>query len=219
MAKINANLIMRVLGAIMPSDGSKSKSKIVAVVAVILSVFLIGNTYFLNKDNDRLSDNQKALTDSVRHYMTENGTQAMRIRQLELTAKEYMDLYNEGKGTIEELNVKVKRLEHLSKTAVKTEVRVETVLRDTVIVEVESGKETKAMAFDWNDGWNNISGTVYPNDSVVCGYEGTDTLTVACVKVPKKFLFFRFGCKYVDVSISNRNPKSRIVYNQTVKFK
>ena len=40
----------------------------------------------------------------------------------------------------------------------------------------------------------------------------TDTLDIIVHRIPKRFLFFRFGCKQVRMDIISRNPHTRLTY-------
>ena len=76
----------------------------------------------------------------------------------------------------------------------------------------------KGKYFKWSDPWNSIEGNI-KGDEVECNYHGEDTIHVAINRVPKKFLFFRFGTKYVEVNMVNSNPSSIITYNKTIRMK
>ena len=39
-----------------------------------------------------------------------------------------------------------------------------------------------------------------------------DTLDIIVHRIPKRFLFFRFGCKQVRMDIISRNPHTRLTY-------
>lgn len=210
------SLILEVLKIVFTNKKVAGWVYVIAVTVTCGVMFF--NNMKINDENRILTSNQEALLSDIERYKTENDNNAVKVRQLELTAKEYKKLFNENEKTIEDLELKVKRLKHLNKTATQTVINTTTYLRDTVIVDRVVGEEAKARAFEWKDGWNRISGVVY-KDSVDCSYEGSDTLTVACVKVPKKFLFFRFGCKHVEVHVTNRNKSSNIIYNTTVAFR
>jgi hypothetical protein len=191
-----------------------------AVVATLLFVYMSYRNSVISEEKNRYESNQTALLQDIENYVTENGKNAAKVTQLELTASEYEKLCTEQADKIKELGISLKRLELASTTATTTNVVGNTTLKDSVIVyrtDTISVVDT-IKYFKWSDTWNSIEGKIKGNN-VVCSYNGTDTLTVAIHKVPKKFWFIKYGCKYVQVDIVNQNPSSKVTYNQTVKFK
>ena len=71
--------------------------------------------------------------------------------------------------------------------------------------------------FRWRDTWVSVEGRIV-NDSVVCRVESVDTLRQVIHRVPRRFLFFRFGTKAVRQEIVSSNPHTRIVYAEYVRF-
>ena len=169
----------------------------------------------LSDNNDRLFNNQTALTEKVRYYQTESGKNAARVTELTLKKDEFEKMCQEQVETIKDLKLKLKRVESVSTTATNTSITVVTQLRDTVII-----RDTLTVAnvkhFNWSDSWNYIHGIIDGNN-VECTYEGNDTINIVATRVPKKFLFFRWGTKYIQIDAVNSNPSSRILYNRTIK--
>lgn len=187
-------------------------------MALVCIFFMYKENRALHSDNDRLSNNQTALMTDIEKYKTESGKNAAKARTLELTADEFKQTCKEQESIIKELGIKVKRLESISSTGTKTNVNAKTKLRDTVFItrlDTLYIKE-KGKYFKWSDPWNSIEGNI-KGDEVECNYHGEDTIHVVINRVPKKFLFFRFGTKYVEVNMVNSNPSSIITYNKTIR--
>ena len=51
-----------------------------------------------------------------------------------------------------------------------------------------------------------------------CRVESVDTLRQVVHRVPRRFLFIRFGTKAVRQEIVSSNPHTRIVYAEYVRF-
>ena len=172
-------------------------------------------------ENGMLTNNQTALMTDIEYYKTESGRNASKIMELELTKSEFEKLLPELQKQVKELKIKNKYLESLSSTGTKTDVDGSSTLRDTVYITVKDSSVIKQEAkyFKWSDSWNEIQETIYPNDKVDVSYHGVDTLTMAAVRVAKKFLFFRWGTKYIEVDAVNANPSTKIVYNQKIKIR
>lgn len=190
------------------------------VLVTILAVFLIKRNSTIASERDRYDSNQSALMTEIETYKTESGKNAAKVQQLELTADEFKKNCEDQAAIIEDMGLKIKRLKYTSSNGINTNIDINTVLKDTVIYEKIDTVyvANNAKSFKWNDDWNSIEGTIV-NDKVNCKYNGSDTLTVAAVKVPHKFWFIKWGCKYVEVDIANQNPCSQVVWNRTVKFK
>lgn len=203
---------------------AKNHYKLLCFVYAVLATFLLvgmAKKYQEKKDEiKRMSANQEILVSDVETYKTESGKNAARIKQLELTKDEFEKLCKDQAEIIEDLGIKVKRLQYVSSSQVNTEIEINTDLKDTVLITKHDTVYTRedAKYFKWNDNWNRIEGIVH-TDKVDCKYSGVDTLTVAASKVPHKFWFIKWGCKYVDVNIVNQNPSSHVTWNRTVRVK
>lgn len=191
------------------------------VLTTVLLLIFMSSYKRVKIENGRLTNNQTALMTDIEYYKTESGRNASKIMELELTKSEFEKLLPELQKQVKELKIKNKYLESLSSTGTKTDVDGSSTLRDTVYITVKDSSVIKQEAkyFKWSDSWNKIQGTIYPNDKVDVSYHGVDTLTMAAVRVAKKFLFFRWGTKYIEVDAVNANPSTKIVYNQKIKIR
>lgn len=188
-----------------------------ALVATLFVFLLMDKNGKLSEENKRYFINQIALTEDIETYKTESGKNAVKITELTLSRNEFEKVCKDQVKTIEDLNLKVKRLEHMTTTSTRTDIGVTAVLKDSVIIRDTIYIDT-VKCFKWNDTWNEINGIIF-GDTVKCEYHGTDTLNIVATRVPKKFLFFRWGCKYVQVDAVNSNPSTKITYNRAVKLK
>lgn len=83
-------------------------------------------------------------------------------------------------------------------------------LRTSASLPSPSGRPLMAT-FDWADPWITLRATIR-DDSVDLTLRSADTLDIIVHRVPRRFLFFRFGCKAVRMNVSARNPHTRLVY-------
>ena len=70
----------------------------------------------------------------------------------------------------------------------------------------------------WSDPWITLRGEI-EGDSMQVHIESRDTLQMIVHRVPKKFLFFRFGTKGVRMEMVSQNPHSRLSYPSIIMFK
>lgn len=165
-----------------------------------------------HREAERLDNNQTALMEQVRLYRTRLDESAASVRALQLQCEEFRKLRADDARRIRDLGVKIRRLEATSTTVTETEVEIATPLRDSVIL-----RDT-LRAFGWRDAWVSVDGLIR-HDSVACRIESVDTLRQVVHRVPRKFLFIRYGVKAIRQEIISSNPHSRIVYSEYIELK
>lgn len=191
-----------------------------SVIITLLCFFSVKSCVGYKADNQRLSNNQTALTKEIEIYKTNDGKNAARIIQLELTNGEYEKLMSEQANKIKQLGIKIKRLESVNSTASETTAGGKVPIKDSVrYIYKDSIRIIDSVRyFEWNDTWSKINGIITP-DSVECYYHGIDTLDIICHRVPKKFLgFIPCGTKYIQTEIVNANQNTTIVYSKSIKL-
>lgn len=70
----------------------------------------------------------------------------------------------------------------------------------------------------WSDPWITLRGDI-EGDSMQVHIESRDTLQMIVHRVPKKFLFFRYGTKGVRMEVVSQNPHSQLSYPRIIMFK
>lgn len=172
------------------------------------------------RERRRLESNQTALMSDVEIYRTKAGKAAASNMVLNLRVSELERLRAADAESIRDLGIKLRRVESTAKTATATVVELQAKLRDTAVV-----RETTAGAviidsmqtFRWRDPWVTVEGRIR-GDSADCRVESVDTLRQVVHRVPRRFLFIRFGTKAVRQEIVSSNPHTRIVYAEYVRF-
>ena len=74
------------------------------------------------------------------------------------------------------------------------------------------------QTFRWRDPWVTVEGLI-ERDSVACRVESTDTLRQVVHRVPRRFLFIRWGTKAIRQEVVSSNPHTRIVYTDYIELK
>ena len=167
------------------------------------------------RERRRLESNQTALMSDVEIYRTKAGKAAASNMVLNLRVSEL------DAESIRDLGIKLKRVESTAKTATATVVELRAKLRDTAVV-----RETSAGAviidsmrtFRWRDPWVTVEGLI-ERDSVACRVESIDTLRQVVHRVPRRFLFIRWGTKAIRQEVMSSNPHTRIVYTDYIELK
>lgn len=184
-------------------------------ILIIASVFMIGKVRSLKKERDRLENNQTALLSDVEYYKTESGKNAASVQKLELTKSELEKHCIDLTQTVKDLGIKVKRLQSASTTVTKTEVEIQTVVHDSIVYR---DRPVILKTINWKDPWIKLDG-ILDGEDFSAKIQSIDTLNHIAHRVPKKFLFFRFGTKAVRLEVVNKNPHSQIVHTEYIELK
>ena len=156
------------------------------------------------------------------------GEAAASAEVLQLRCREFERLRAGDAERIRQLGIRLRRVEAAATLATATEIDVQVPLHDTIVrrdfaAVCDSGRLAAAVRFDtvrsfrWRDPWVTVEGRIR-GDSADCRVESVDTLRQVVHRVPRRFLFIRFGTKAVRQEIVSSNPHTRIVYAEYVRF-
>ena len=183
--------------------------KYLILYAVLVTAALVVALRHFRSENRRLVQNQEALASDLTHYRT---------RVLRLRCAEFERLRTEDAAEIRRLGIRLRRLEATAKIAAATQTDLHAPLRDSVI-----RRDTAASVFDtlktfrWHDPWVRIEGCIF-HDSVRCRVSSVDTLRQVIHRIPRRFLFIRWGTKALRQEIVSSNPHTRIVYAEYIRI-
>jgi hypothetical protein len=195
---------------------------------IIIIGFLIGGLYVaiqrnisLARDRDRLSDNQHALMTDVQYYRTSDSLSAASVERLTLTNKELKESHAKLAGDIENLNLKLKRIQSISNTATETKYEFKTQFRDSIVVRyVDSIPQIDTVrCVKYANAYIDFLGCIRSGDWLNVNIQTYDTLQTIVHRIPRKFLFFRWGTKAIRQEVVSRNPYSNITYTEYIELK
>ena len=193
--------------------------KYLFLYAVLTTALLAYGYARYRHETRRLTQNQNALASGIDHYRTRLGQEAASVQALRLRCAEFERLRAEDAASIRRLGIKLRRLEAAAKTVTATSVDLRTPVRDTVVLlrrDTLRIRDTLKL-FRWRDAWVTVEGRIR-TDSVACRVQSTDTLRQVVHRVPRRFLFIRWGTKALRQEIVSSNPHTRIIYSDYVKF-
>lgn len=193
-------------------------------------------------ERGRMQSNNEVLTDSVEFYRTVSGKHAASRQVLQLRASE-LERYNaQLAATVRELRIKARRLEAAAMTATRTEVQITAPLEDAGPKPTTWEKHGEAVrraadsvkarlnrkyfgqpkpvetkVFRWSDRHVSVDGIIRA-DSVSCQVVSIDTLQQIVHRVPRRFLFIRWGTKAVRQEVVSSNPHTQIVYTEYIEL-
>lgn len=186
------------------------KTKLLAAALALLLALCVCHRRTLT-ENRRLKANQRALTQEITRTRNRLGEATAECERLHLSHRELKRLRRQDAERIRRLGISLRHAQSIAQTAAATRVSCTAPVRDTVVI-----RDTLRL-FRWNDRWVTVEGCV-GRDSVHCRVESIDTLRQIVHRVPRRFLFFRWGTKAVRQQISSSNPHTRIVYTEYIRL-
>lgn len=174
----------------------------------------------MKADRDRLKENQNLLlhNGTVEIKQTNTGSSQASVPALTLRPSEFRRSGDTLLRTAKAAGIKTSRISKAATASTVTRVDFNTrvfctavhdTVRDTIAGTLPTLSPSKQLS--WNDPWVSLSGTI--TDSIFHGsITVVDTLDIIVHRIPKRFLFFRFGCKQVRMDIISRNPHTRLTY-------
>ena len=103
------------------------------------------------------------------------------------------------------------------KSSSLTAVEVQTIVKDSIIYRDTS--YLKVQAIRWKDPWINVDGLIMPDKKLDLRIQSVDTLFQVVHRVPKQWLFFRWGTKAIRQEVVSSNPHTKIVYSEYIELK
>lgn len=185
---------------------------IALIIAVMVLSCWLNNT---REEKKRLANNQESLLSDIEYYKTESGKNAASVQKLELSKSELEKHCQDLTKTVDDLNIKISRIQSASTTVTKTEVEIQTVVRDSIVYR---DLPISVKVINWRDPWIKLNG-VLDGDTFSAKIESVDTLHQVVHRIPKKFLFIKWGTKAIRQEVVSSNPHSKIVYTEYVELK
>ena len=195
----------------------------VLMVIFALAAFMATWAYFnLKTDRDRLKENQNILLHNgkVDIKRTNTGLSQASVTALTLRSSEFRQSGDTLLQVAKSAGIKTSRISEAATASTTTSVEFKTrifqtivhdTVRDTVARSLTTFLPSRQLQLSWNDPWVSLSGTI--TNSIFHGsITSVDTLDIIVHRVPKRFLFFRFGCKQVRMDIISHNPHTRLTY-------
>lgn len=176
----------------------------------------------MKADRDRLRENQNILLHkgTVDIKQTNTGLSQASVPALTLRSSEFRQSGDTLLQVAKAAGIKTSRITEVATASTATSVKFKTrifqtivhdTVRDTVARSLTTLLPSRQLQLSWNDPWISLSGTI--TDSIFHGsITSVDTLDIIVHRVPKRFLFFRFGCKQVRMDVISRNPHTQLTY-------
>ncbi len=193
--------------------------RILLVTTILLATALVVSIRYSaaqREERHRLQTNQAALLRQNREYRVRDSLNAVSAGILSMRADELRRGFDGLSELVRDMDIKLKRVESLSQASVEGRYEIKAAVRDTVVV-VARETPAFAQAVHFSDTHMELQGFIL--DSVFHGSVLTrDTLTQVVHRVPRRFLFIKWGTKELRQEIVSSNPHSRITYSRSIRI-
>ncbi|MBO5672120.1 MAG: hypothetical protein J6R81_03000 [Alistipes sp.] len=189
---------------------------------LLLLILLVGcfiavrTIIYLHDEKQRLELNQQTLLSDVELYRTAAGESAASVGVLTLEIDELREARSRDAEQIRDLGIRLRRAESYARSVTQSEYVARTTLRDSIIVR-DTIRDT-VRVFLSGDTWSRVEGVIR-GDSIGVEVHSIDTLFQVVYRVPRRFLFFRYGTKGIHQEIVSSNPHTQLVYSEYVELK
>jgi hypothetical protein len=195
-----------------------TKYLIIIIMAFFPILGVVFNLYQSEKKNrQRIENNYQSLEEGITFYKTKDSLSAASVQALILTKKELENKVENYEQEISSLNLSVKRLQSISKTATVTSYIIKTEVRDSIIY-VDNIISDTLNCIDYKSKYLLVKGCI--SDRFFVGNIKTyDTLYQFVHRVPRKFLFIKHGTKAIRQEVMTKNPHSDITYTEYIELR
>lgn len=185
----------------------------IGVLLIIVAVLCMYTSH-LRRENTRIKGNNNILSSQLDTFRTKAGEAAAMVDRLSLTLSEFRQQNQELADRVKALDLRLRRINSYSINGYQSSVTF------TVPLTIASVMPDAALKrrFCWSDTWNRVEGVI-ASDSVKCSVTHKDTIDQIVYRVPRKFLFIKWGTKKVSQIITLRDTNSSIVYSKYIELK
>lgn len=194
------------------------------ILLLVATIVIAGATILhLVRDNRRLEANISALSEGVTYYRTRLDASAASVARMQLTISELRQQHSHDVEQIRSLGLRLRRVQSYAEAATTTNLSLSIpALVDTTSVApgstCDSTSPDRLRRFSYTTAWLQIAG-ILRGDTLCFDFQSVDTLRQVVHRVPRKFLFFRFGTKGIRQEVWSSNPHTRLVYSEYIELK
>lgn len=192
------------------------KYLIIMLVAMAAALSVLWNIYSGERaERKRFESNQDALLTENREYKIRDSLNVVSTEQLVFTNRELEKYKGETARLIEDLNIKLKRVQSITTAGTETVYEIKTEVRDSVIYR---DVPVPVQAIEFKNNYLELSGII-EDKKFVGKVVSIDTLVQVIHRIPRKIWFIRYGTKAIRQEIISKNPHSRISYAEYIELK
>lgn len=186
----------------------KTKITLIGIICalVIFIIIMFKQNNIISQDRDLYKRNMNSALMECVEWKTKDSLSAAKNATLNLKISELERYRIDDINKINQLKKKNEELNNLIKNSSKTEIKIITQLKDTVIY-----KDT-VKYFNWNDNWTSVKGLIQ-KDTVDLNISNSDSLVISVATKYKRFLGFLWKTKKIkdqNVYVVSKNPHTTI---------
>ena len=186
----------------------KTKITLIGIICalIIFIVIMFKQNNIISQDRDLYKRNMNSALMECVEWKTKDSLSAAKNATLNLKISELEKYRIDDINQINQLKKKNEELNNLIKNSSKTEIKIITQLKDTVIY-----KDT-VKCFNWNDNWTSVKGLIQ-KDTVDLNISNSDSLVISVATKYKRFLGFLWKTKKIkdqNVYVVSKNPHTTI---------
>lgn len=171
----------------------------------------------VKEEKDRLAGNQAALLSKVAYFRTADSLSAANVERLVLTRDELKQANSGLVGTIEEMGIKLKRVEAAIIAGTKTDYQFQAPVRDSIVYRDRMPDSLKCV--EYRNRYLSFVGCINAWGMFAGNIASYDTLVPIIERVPKKWWFIRYGTKGVRLQVVSKNPYAKITCAEYYELK
>lgn len=177
----------------------------VAIVATITSIVLGMMLKHRSLECQRLESNHRALLTDIEVYKSRSDKAVASAEILELEISELRRLRKEDARQIRSLGIRLRHAESYSQSVTTTNISMSAPIDST-------------NRFEHSDENRSISGHI-ADDSIHIDLEQHDTLFQVVHRVPRQFLFIKFGTKAIRQDVWSSNPNTKVIFTEYIELR
>ena len=186
----------------------KTKITLIGIICtlVIFIIIMFKQNSIISQDRDLYKRNMNSALIECVEWKTKDSLSAAKNATLNLKISELERYRNDDINQINQLKKKNEELNNLIKNSSKTEIKIITQLKDTVIY------KDIVKYFNWNDNWTSVKGLIQ-KDTVDLNINNSDSLVISVATKYKRFLGFLWKTKKIkdqNVYVVSKNPHTTI---------
>ena len=195
----------------------------ILIILIAIIVALSARLKNVKADRDVQRKNVETLFTSVESYKVQDSLQAATIGDLQLTLKQYKQFRAEDAQLISSLKVDNKRLQGVVTTQTESYYQHTAALRDSVKMLITKVPDSIKVPIivktaNFSDAWHSLN-IVIDGDSLNYRLRTKESLIITNHVVPKRFLWFKFGCKEVRTDVVSKNPYVESISLESITIK
>lgn len=190
------------------------------IIALVIIIYFAKSMGDLSQENQRLTNNQAVLLDSLQTYKVADSLNAAKINTLELSLSDYKKYRAEDAALIKKL--KAGKLAGTTSVSTETNTSIKTLVKDSIVYKDRAVPVDTLKQIKYESQWTSINGYL-DNDTISLKIKNRVELFIVETLTKKKFLFFKlpvkiFGYKSKQVDAIARDPNTEVTNLERIQI-